>query len=40
MLPTSSVVSGGMSFVAARSSAVLYEARRRLPEIPSIFVMR
>src|SRR5690349_13786387 len=39
MLATSSVASAGMSRVAARSSALLCEPRRRLPDIPSSLVM-
>src|SRR6185437_2919156 len=39
MLATSSVASAGMRRVAARSSAELYEPRRRLPEIPNTLVM-
>src|SRR5580700_5969595 len=40
MLSISSVACAGMSLVAARSSAALYEPRRRLPEIPSTLVMK
>src|SRR5215469_9254003 len=39
MVATSSVESGGMRRTAARSSAALYELRRRLPEIPNTLVM-
>src|SRR5215470_19819460 len=39
MLATSRVASAGMSLVAARSRALLWELRRRLPEIPNSLVM-
>jgi hypothetical protein len=34
----SSVIPGGISSVAARRRAVLYEALRRLPETPKTYI--